>query len=268
MEKFSIKQKLMIFLTVVFLLQGYAFLRAQTVIRILNGYVLFDSAEGMGKAGDEVEVQRKTGQNDILTGKVKLLLFKDGMSSGKIVEQDAAHPVRVGDVVRRKAVPKTAEPVQAAKPAQSMPAASSVTVTPAPSAFGQKPIPKTVGLVQAAKSASSSPDGSSVTATSAPTASEQSDSTKTVLRVVPGYVLIDPGKEPWKENSILRVLRKLNQGMLDVGDLKVVKRENGKLGAKILREREPYKIAPGDAVASVVQDFDIDTYFFGGFGGR
>jgi hypothetical protein len=255
----------------VIILQWYHALRAQTVIRILNGYVLFDSWEGVGRLGDQIEVQRKTGETSVSTGKVKLLLFKDGMASGKIVAQDEANPVRVGDVVRRsgtveKSVPKTGEPLQAAK-TFSPAATSSATAFNVPGLSGQsmkpeKPILKTAEPVQSAKSASSA------VKTSGQPVRARSDSTQTVLRVVPGYVLVDPGKEPWKEDSVLRVMRKMDRGIVDVGDLKVVKRENGKVGAKIVRESEPYKIAPGDSVTAVVQDFDIDSYFFGAFGGR
>lgn len=257
-----------------------AFLHAQTVIRILNGYVLFDSAGGMGKLGDVVEVQRTEGAENVMTGKIRLLLFRDNMASGKIVEEYESHPVRVGDAVRRAAdagpsVPKTAEPVRAAKsaPLKTDPAGvihngpkGTDPVKTVPGAdepvYAEKTIPKTAEPVRTVKTVPPRPAGQSAVSTAV---IAKPDSAKTVLRVSQGYALVDPGKEIWKENSILRVLRKVNDGMLDVGDLRVVKRENGKLGAMILRENEPYRIAPGDTVSPLVQDFDIDTYFFGGY---
>jgi hypothetical protein len=263
----------LVVLFIVLILAWVPVSQAQTVIRILNGYVLFDSWEGVGKLGDQVEVLRKSGDTDVPTGKVKLLLFRDGMASGKIVIQDKANPVRVGDVVRRsgtseKSVPKTLEPAQAPKQAPFSPAASSIV----PEVSGRsmkadRPVPKSPEPARTSKPASSAAPASSMTAASAPSDPVRPDSAKTVLRVVTGYVLVDPGKEPWKEDSVLRVIRKTNRDTIDVGDLRVVKRENGRIAAKIVREREPYKIAPGDAVTSVVQDFDIDSYFFGAFGG-
>ncbi len=260
-------KRIVFFLSAFLFFQWSAFLHAQTVIRILNGYVLFDSAGGMGKLGDVVEVQRTDGAENVMTGKIKLLLFRDNMASGKIVEDYESHPVRVGDVVRRTAdagpsVPKTAEPVRASKsaPLKTDPV-KTVPKTDEP-VYAEKTIPRTAEPVRTEKSVPPRPTAQSAVSTAV---IGKLDSAKTVLRVSQGYALVDPGKEIWKENSILRVLRKVNDGMLDVGDLRVVRSENGKLGAMILRENEPYRIAPGDTVSPLVQDFDIDTYFFGGY---
>jgi len=182
--------------------------RTQTVIRVLNGYVLFDSAEGMGKSGGEVDVVRNTDGGSVLTGKVKLLLFRDGKASGKIVE-GGSDSIRIGDMVRR--------PVWEEKKA-------------------------------------------------ADAALPSSNLARTVIRVVPGYALVEPDGESWEENAVLRVLRRSEQGMTEIGDLQVLRRENGKVGAKILREREPFRITAGDAVFAVESGADIDTYFYGGFG--
>lgn len=200
----------MIVILACFIIASFDSLWSQTVIRVQNGYVLFDSAEGAGKIGETVKVKRRTDAGNVETGSVKLLLFRDGKASGKIVGEPQPMAVQNGDFISHEIVPKT----------------DSVQATPM---------------------------------------QKLADACRTVVKVISGYALVDLGTERWKTDTVLRVQRGNGAGMAEVGEMKLLKYENGKAAAKIVRENEPYRILPGDVVFQKEKELDIDTYFFEGY---
>ncbi len=74
--------------------------RTQTVIRVMNGYVLLDSDRGLGKAGDEIAVERITDGGNVETGRIRIMLLRENKASGKIVVEPEPYRIEVGDVVR------------------------------------------------------------------------------------------------------------------------------------------------------------------------
>jgi hypothetical protein len=189
---------------------AYSACAAQNVIRILNGYVLFDSADPKGKIGDEVVLYRKTGPENTATGRVKLLLFKDGKASGRIVSESKSHRIQVGDCVFH---PENSMAVRNAPD-------SAQTAT-----AGQRP----------------------------------------VIRVVSEYALVDPGSERWERDAILQVRRLTDQGLIDIGEMRILRFENGKAGVKILHEVSSFRVMPGDFASLKTSNYDIDTYFLESF---
>jgi len=180
---------------------------AQNVIRILDGYVLFNTAEGIGKVGETVEVRRRTDKGTVTTGKVRLLLIRDGKASGKIVEEARPLNVQIGDVARGTVAGDSA------KISGVLPQSPAETLRP-------------------------------------------------IVRVVPGYALVDPGLERWEKDAILGVKRQADLRLMDVGEMQMVKYENGKAAVKIIREIKPYHIMPGDYAVFKEPKPDIDTYFY------
>lgn len=98
-----------------------------------------------------------------------------------------------------------------------------------------------------------------------------------IQKVFKGYVLIGPGATFSKGNQTLIVKRNTQFGYIDIGTVNVIKTQNGKTAAKIIREISPYKIEQGDVVLgktvssekNVIDVLsgelidDIDYYFFG-----
>ncbi len=207
MIKSIVVKKVLYFFLACLGLAAFSSSSAQNVIRILDGYVLFDTAVGVGKVGETVEVRRRTDQGTTTTGKIRLMLIRNGKASGKIIEEVPPLRVQVGDVACG-AIPS-----------------DSTRTTEAPAA---------------------APSGSF----------------RPVVRVVPGYALVDPGAERWEKDVILEVKRRSEQRMVDVGEMQMVKYENGKAAVKIIREVEPYRVMPGDYAVLKELRPDIDTYFY------
>ena len=69
----------------------------QTIIRVKNGYALFDSIAGSWGSGRKIRVFRKINGNDVETGIVKLVQFRDKKAAAKIIREAKSLPIAPGD---------------------------------------------------------------------------------------------------------------------------------------------------------------------------
>jgi hypothetical protein len=84
---------------------------AQSIIGILENYVLINTDTGIGKISDEVNVQRRVDGNLITVGRIKLSKFKSARATGKIVEEFDPYKIKAGDFLE---VPKSEELIEPA----------------------------------------------------------------------------------------------------------------------------------------------------------
>ncbi|MCK5148785.1 hypothetical protein KAR48_18675 [bacterium] len=76
-----------------------SFLQAQNVIRKVSAYVLLDTDAGIGRIGESIDIYRKSGGQSFVVGKIKLVLFKNNLAAGKIIEEVAPYKIRINDYV-------------------------------------------------------------------------------------------------------------------------------------------------------------------------
>jgi len=93
----------------------------QTIVRIKNGYALFDSIKESWKSGQKIRVLRKIDGNEIETGIVRLVQFRDKKAAAKVIREVKSLSIAKGDYaaeVRSTAAPPDLKPASiASKPA-------------------------------------------------------------------------------------------------------------------------------------------------------
>lgn len=71
-----------------------------------------------------------------------------------------------------------------------------------------------------------------------------------IIKVTPHYVLIDTADGIGQLNETVLIKRNVDQKIIAIGTIKLVKFHNGKTVAKIIQELEPYHVEIGDFVKS------------------
>lgn len=77
-------------------------LNAQTVIRIVSGYVLIDTDTGIGKVDEIIAVYRLIDEKIMTIGQVRIVTFRQGLTAVKIINLEPGLDVAPGDYVKLK----------------------------------------------------------------------------------------------------------------------------------------------------------------------
>lgn len=77
-----------------------------------------------------------------------------------------------------------------------------------------------------------------------------------VVKIIPGYVLIDTDTGIGKINDKIKIQRMTDEGIIEVGTVQIIKFRDGKTAAKIVKERRKFKINVGD----VTESYDFEYY--------
>jgi len=69
-----------------------------------------------------------------------------------------------------------------------------------------------------------------------------------IVKVIPGYVLIDTDTGIGRLNEVIKVYRLKDDGLITVGRVRILRFQDGKTGAQIVSEESGHKISVGDFV--------------------
>lgn len=88
-------------LLLILLLFNFGQIKAQEILRILDGYVLINLDEKSGyRVGDEVKVIRTNFSDKTITiGLIEIIKYKDDKCAGKIINEEKGYSIEVGDKI-------------------------------------------------------------------------------------------------------------------------------------------------------------------------